>query len=554
MGLRRCSIVRVALVAAAIAGAAQAAPARGAETRVTRDATPGSYVRYDGATDATMLSCSTGRRSQNEPSVAVDPRNALVVVAGSNDYCAEIENGSGNVWAGYYRSTDGGATWANSLVPGYPADASEAGTATPTKGSCAAAGDPTQAFDSAGRLFYGFICFNRAKPTNGSLYVATYDQDGARYVRTVRVDRGTPSVWGLFQDKINVTTDQASGNVYVLSAQYPGQAGNNTLHFARSTDHGRTFSKPIRITPGLSEEQFADATVGPDGTLYVTYRTIAHQSSTRDAIWLVRSTDGGASFSAPRLVASITPFDSDQFSGNGSDTCGDGPFACPSGLTFARFSSLSAVAADATGIHVVYSAETAAGQAKIFARNSPDGLTWPSPALTLDTAASGHQFFPDVTSAAGTISAVFQDSRSDPAYSPSLRPATRPLVPTPATSSTRSSRARPTARVGPNSSSRRPEPIPTGRSAARCAPRSSATTTTFSAAGNTVRAVWTDTRDLVPGSDPRETGADDADGFDGFQTCTWVPNDIDAPAYSSPTIADACLSQGALDQNIYIGP
>ena len=241
-------------------------------------------------------------------------------------------------------------------------------------------------------------------------------------MRTVRVDRGTPSVWGLFQDKINVTADLASGNVYVLWAQYPGQAANNTLHFARSTDHGQTFSKPVRITSGQSEEQFADATVGPDGTLYVTYRTIAHQKSTADAIWLVRSTNAGEWFSAPQLVAGITPFDSTQFSGNGADTCGDGPFACPSGLTFARFSSQSAVAADATGVHVVYSAETAGGQAKILVRNSPDGLSWPSDPTTLDAAPTGHQFFPDVTSAGGTISAVFQDSRTDPAYSPGLPP------------------------------------------------------------------------------------------------------------------------------------
>jgi hypothetical protein len=74
-----------------------------------------------------------------------------------------------------------------------------------------------------------------------------------------------------------------------------------------------------------------------------------------------------------------------------------------------------------------------------------------------------------------------------------------------------------------------------------------------SAVGATVGAVWTDTRDLVPGQDPRETGADDdMDGFDCFQTCTWVPNDIDAPSYSSPTIDDQCQSQGGLDQNIYV--
>ena len=74
----------------------------------------------------------------------------------------------------------------------------------------------------------------------------------------------------------------------------------------------------------------------------------------------------------------------------------------------------------------------------------------------------------------------------------------------------------------------------------------------ISAAGGTVMTAWTDSRDLVPGSDPRETGAsDDHDGFDVFQPCTYVPNDINAASYSSPAISDPCLSQGGLDQNIY---
>src|SRR3954451_4932653 len=220
---RRAAALAIAVSAGGVAPAA-------ADTLVDNDRTPASYTRYDGGTDATLQGCSTGRRSQNEPSVAVDPRHSDVVAAGSNDYCAEISSGSGNQWPGYYRSTDGGATWRSSLVPGYPNDTSPLGSQSPTKGSCASAGDPTQAYDGGGRLYYGFICFNRAKPTNGSVYVARYDQDGAHYARTARVDRGTPSVWGLFQDKINVTVDPASGNVYVLWAQYPGQAGNNTLH------------------------------------------------------------------------------------------------------------------------------------------------------------------------------------------------------------------------------------------------------------------------------------------------------------------------------------
>ncbi len=64
---------------------------------------------------------------------------------------------------------------------------------------------------------------------------------------------------------------------------------------------------------------------------------------------------------------------------------------------------------------------------------------------------------------------------------------------------------------------------------------------------------WTDTRDLVPGSDPRGMGEGRRrDTSDGFQECDWVPDDINAASYDSPTIDDYCLSQGVFDQNIYV--
>jgi hypothetical protein len=526
----------------------------GADVRLTEDATPGSYLRYDGQTDATMTACSTGRRSQNEPTVAVDPRSPEVVTAGSNDYCAQIVNG--DTWAGYYRSTDGGATWRDSLVPGYPQDSSPAGQASPAHGRCKSAGDPTQAFDTQGNLFYGFICFNRAQPVNGSTYVATYDQDGAHYVRTVLIDSGTPSAnfAGLFQDKINLTVDQTagprSGYVYVAWAKYSGYAANNVILFSRSTDHGQTFSRPIRVTPGLAQEQFVDLAVGPDGALYATFRTYSNPPAAGNAIWLVKSSDGGVNWSRPKLVAGITPFDSTQF---GGDDCGDGPFACATGLTYSRFASLSAVAADAAGVHVVWSAENAAGQARIYVRNSPDGLSWPGPASNLDSVPVGHQYFPDIASADGVITVVFYDSRVDSAYSPSLPPGD-----TAAGKSSGGSVDTFVARSTDGGATWSEQMVSTVSSNYNWETHGSRRDPFWgdyiyvSAVPGAVNVVFTDSRDLVAGSDPRETGVDeDQDGFDVFQPCTYVPNDINAPSYSSPTVSDPCLSQGGLDQNIY---
>src|SRR5256712_1644755 len=426
MGMRvlKSGVVVVACLISLAPGAGVGLASGPDNARVSQDHLAGSYTRYDGGSDATMTACSTGKRAQNEPTVAVNPHNPNVVVAGSNDYCAALVNG--DVWAGYYRSTNGGAHWQDSLVPGYPVDTSPAGLASPTHTSCGAAGDPTQSFDRDGRLFYGFICFNRGKPVNGSTYVATYDQDGGHYLRTVLIAQGSPAGQfssGLFQDKINLPVDQTkgsnSGNIYLAWSRYSGRAANNVVLFSRSTDHGVTFSPPVRISPGLGEESFADLAVGPNGTVYLTYRNFAHQAPTARTISVERSTDGELSFSQPQVIAEFRPFDSSQFSGNGAADCAAAPSNSPTGLTFSRFASLSAVTADNTGVHVVWNGELANGQSKVFVRNSSDGSNW-SPATTLDTNTRGHQYMPDIASADSVITVVFYDSRNDAAYAPNL--------------------------------------------------------------------------------------------------------------------------------------
>jgi hypothetical protein len=541
-----------------VAPATRASPSN---VRVTTDddATT-SYVRYDGTSDSVTDDCSHGRRSQNEPTIAVDPHDPDVFAAGSNDYCTAIH--TGDVWAGYYRSTNGGTTWSDSLVPGYPGDDSAGGLASPTNGVCSAAGDPTQSFDNDGRLFYGFICFNRSKPINGGLYVSRYLDDGKAYDHTVLVKRGTPSglfLTGLFQDKINLVVDQTGGqhegNVYVAWSQYDGFARNNVTLFSRSTNHGDSYSPANRVIPvAEGTGSYTDLAVGPDGTVYLTWLSYPTPSRPHTTVWLARSTDGGVSFQPAVRVANISLFDSSQFSGNGFSDCGDGPYACPSGLTFSRFSSNSAVAADQTGVHVVWSGRNEDGQAKVFIRSSPDGVQWTAAPSQLDSAPAGHQWFPDIASVdGGALDVVFYDSRTDPAYSPDLPPGNT-------ASGTNSGDVVFTylARSTDGGVSWAESQVSTAGSNFGWETHGSRRVGFWgdyiyiSAVPGAVAVAWTDSRDLVPGVDPRETGTDDdQDGFDVRQNCTYVPNDINAPSYSSPTVDDPCLNHGGLDQNIY---
>jgi hypothetical protein len=307
-------------------------------------------------------------------------------------------------------------------------------------GFCNRAADPTQSFDLNGRIFFGFLCSNNVLetpdlPSNASVLVATYDQGGSRYVRTVVVGEGTPapaqSQAGLIHDKPNLVVDQTNGpgagNIYFAWTRFSSQTSSknfppSVVMFSRSTDHGATFSKPAKVVAGSKAGIFTDLAVGPNGVVYLVWRTAsASEEESEDSIWLARSNDFGNSFSDPQLVGTIEVFDSFLFSGSGEYACSV-LLPCQSGLTFAPFLSNAAVAADETGVHIVWSARGPNGQSKIFVRNSIDGVTFTGPAQQVDSLPTGHQWLPDIASADGKITVVFFDSRDDPAYSPHLPP------------------------------------------------------------------------------------------------------------------------------------
>src|SRR5712691_13178295 len=93
-----------AVVYGATAAVASGVPAAGPNVRVTVDQ-GSSYVSADqlgGGTysDGVLSRCGTDRRMQNEPTLAIDPRDHRVWTAGANDYCAVPT--VGDAWAGFY--------------------------------------------------------------------------------------------------------------------------------------------------------------------------------------------------------------------------------------------------------------------------------------------------------------------------------------------------------------------------------------------------------------------------------------------------------------------
>jgi len=442
---------------------AQASPGLALTTstniRVTNDFGGNSYMSADqlGGTgnysDSTLTTCGTDRRMQNEPTLALDPRNPAVRTSGSNDYCTVPTNH--DAWAGFYRSTDSGLTWTDSLLPGYVLDKSPQGLASPVHqmalGGAFAAGDPVQAWDGKGDVFFMGNNFNRGnedgrsasfRDNTGDVWVATYapsnpsdpSTDGSRYVRTVILSANTFGL-GSFNDKTGLQVDQTTGNVYAAWSDFHGR-GCNEILFSRSTDGGATFSAPMKIS-SVCNNQGPNIAIGPRGQVYVSWfaqfsGTFGQGGNTMAGAAFTSSSDGGQTFSKASIVVPFNPFTSGAFSGNGSRDCGDAPFACPSGETFPRFDlAQPTIATDNTpgkvAIYMAFQVALPSGQGQTqFVKSTNGGANW-SAAAAVDSQPIGHQFFPWITASAGRLSVVYYDSRADGSnYSPLRAPCNSP--------------------------------------------------------------------------------------------------------------------------------
>src|SRR3954468_10744236 len=277
------------------------------------------YGKYLAVTDPTPLPCTSNTGevqqlsfgvnpanvdashecgSQSETFIAINPTgNQMNVVAGAN----EIQRLPMRAMA----STDGGLTFSGHDLPLPPPR---------TQSGFDFGSDPSLAFDSNGGLYYSYIIvfFSAGGSINGTeMAVARSADGGASWTLTFFAPKTGVSQ---FNDKPMITVDTGSAHhdrIYVAWDNATGNSsstknGNNVV-LSFSDDGGRTFSAPASVSGN-----FVGRTGGIGADPYVTAKGDVHVAWQDDAHLVIAdavSHDGGATFSAPHVVALVNGFD-----------------------------------------------------------------------------------------------------------------------------------------------------------------------------------------------------------------------------------------------------
>jgi hypothetical protein len=273
----------------------------------------------------------------------------------------------GAVAIGFSTSRDAGATWKGGLLPGVS-------DSSPRPGPSERASDPVIAYDAAHGTWLA-ATLGISERTSSYYFYVNRSRDGLTWSAPVNAVTGRTGEL----DKEWITCDNWASSPFrghcYLSYFH---VGSGEIRTTTTTDGGVTWSAPVASSPVPSQEydfNGAQPLVLPNGTVVVVYTAFADpRFGARSEIQATRSTDGGASFSAPVRAAFLVTAE------------------IPAMRTFA----LASAEVDAAGrMYVVWEGCPGAGScsaSRIVMSTSLDGVNW-TPAQSVTAGGSGVDHF-----------------------------------------------------------------------------------------------------------------------------------------------------------------
>ena len=296
----------VALGAAAVAACSDNPPVNQisapADAAAVRSASGGPTV-------TTVVNVTNDTTSQNETPLAVNPLNGHNLVTGNNDW-------NYNDGCGVNASFDGGKTWTptlpNGFLPGVTRFTNDPNV--PGTGDGDFGGDPAVAFAPDGTAYYACFDYNGRSTTlllsrstdGGATWQAGGVADPLSLVTAFSGQGISKGSNGQFPDHEAMSVG-ADGTIYVTWAQFHGFGSNSPVWISTSSDGGRSFSRPVKVSSGnIRSDQDQRIVTNADGSVaYVTFDN-SIQGGKGTAIFVSKSTDHGQSWSTPFQVGVFT--------------------------------------------------------------------------------------------------------------------------------------------------------------------------------------------------------------------------------------------------------